>query len=129
MASQHGNLIQTILRYLDPTTASESGRGCSCSCALVVAGFHTGRGIVRHFFELATGEFKDPTETDDSRDVQAAEEPEEDAELREFYGRLKAAEIFEIDVNGERREWEPVREGENKDQAKRWCVCAVLVRR
>lgn len=115
MASQHANLVKTILRYLDPSRPD--------SCALVVAGFHTGRGIVRHFFEVATGEWTD----EDQEPEKGAQDQE--PELVEVQGRLKAAEIFEIDVNGTRRPWQPVREGENKDQTKRWCVCAVLVRR
>ncbi|EXJ62742.1 hypothetical protein A1O7_03180 [Cladophialophora yegresii CBS 114405] len=93
MPSQHGNLVKTIVDYLD-----ESRPG---SCALVVAGFHTGREIVRQFFE-------------DPEDVRSP---------------LRIAEIFEIDVNGVRRPWEPSRLGETKDGAKRWCVVAVLVRK
>ncbi len=116
MAAQHGNLVKTILHYLTPTSEHSGG----CACALVVAGFHTGREIVRHFFEVATGDWQVTKEQD---------EEEDDSEIAEVRGRLKAAEIFEVDVDGTRRPWLPVRPGENKDQAKRWCVCAVLVRR
>ncbi|KIX10465.1 uncharacterized protein Z518_01548 [Rhinocladiella mackenziei CBS 650.93] len=121
MPSQHVNLVKTTLRYLD---SSQSNASCAyaCACALVVAGFHTGRGIVRHFFEVATGEWKDEEKT-------SSEADNEDQELAEVQGKLKAVEIFEIDVNGSRRPWEAVRRGENKEQAKRWCVSAVLVKR
>ncbi|EXJ80341.1 hypothetical protein A1O1_08485 [Capronia coronata CBS 617.96] len=106
MPMQHVNLVKTILRYLEssPTAPAPSSSPSSQqhqpddqACVFVVAGFHTGRGIVRHFFKVQ--------------------------------GRLRAAEIFEIDVSGIRRPWLPVREGETKEQSKRWCVCAVLVRR
>jgi len=119
MPSQHGNLVKTLLHHLTPPRHGPNGIGGS---ALVVAGFHTGREVVRQFFETATGEWKleeDEEERDDEQD---------DADL-EVRGRLKAAEIFEVDVDGRRRPWLPVRPGEDKDQAKRWSVCAVLVRR
>ena len=90
MPSQHVNLTKTVVQYLD-----ENG------CALVVAGFHTGRGTVANFFAVV---------------------PEAEHGLR-------IEEIFEIDVEGNRREWCDKREGETRDSAKRWCVCAVLVQR
>lgn len=114
MPSQHANLVKTILHYLDAAQPD--------ACALVVAGFHTGREIVRNFFHIATGEWE-------NEKVDKEEAEEEDPELREVQGRLKAAEIFEIDVNGTHRPWQPVRIGEDKHLAKRWCVCAVLVKR
>lgn len=134
MPSQHVNLVKTILQYMDPaphtsssSTTSPAGSSNNTNsnnnCALVVAGFHTGRGIVRHFFEVATGEWRDENEDN------GGEAQDEDPELVEVQGRLKTAEIFEIDVNGVQRPWQPVRKGETKDLAKRWCVCAVLVRR
>ncbi|EXJ72066.1 uncharacterized protein A1O5_04569 [Cladophialophora psammophila CBS 110553] len=101
MRSQHVNLVRTILHYLRREDRSQHPASPTESCALVVAGFHTGRETVRHFFEAA----------------------------EDVTGHLRAAEIFEIDVNGLRRPWGPVRTGENKDQAQRWCVVAVLVRR
>ncbi|KAL2393239.1 hypothetical protein ABEF93_001712 [Exophiala dermatitidis] len=154
MPSQHVNLVKTVLRYLrstekgqpqpepstssPPTTISISPSTDSTvavavavtdgsqPCALVIAGFHTGRGIVRHFFEVATGEWID---TQSETPSPPEEDGVQDPELTQVQGQLKAAEIFEIDVNGVRRPWLPVREGETKDQAKRWCVVAVLVRR
>ncbi len=117
MPSQHVNLCKTILRYLDPLDPD--------SCALVVAAFHTGRSIVRNFFEVATGEYK--VENLEGRDED--EDEDVDEEIRAVKGKLRAAEIFEIDTNAVRRPWEPVRPKEDKHMAKRWCVCAVLVRR
>lgn len=110
MPSQHVNLVKTVLHYLDPNSPH--------SCALVVAGFHTGRGIVRQFIEIATGERSE--DSDASFD--------QDEEVLQVRGRLKAAEMFEIDVNGVRRPWKSIRQDENKVQAKKWCVCLVLVR-
>ncbi|KAG9777543.1 hypothetical protein KCU88_g4477, partial [Aureobasidium melanogenum] len=154
MPSQHLNLVKTVLWYLrstekgqpqpepepstssPPTTISISPSTDSTvavavtdgsqPCALVIAGFHTGRGIVRHFFEVATGEWID---TQSETPTPPEEDGDQDPEFTQVQGQLRAAEIFEIDVNGVRRPWLPVREGETKDQAKRWCVVAVLVRR
>ncbi|KAL2428978.1 hypothetical protein ABEF95_010958 [Exophiala dermatitidis] len=152
MPSQHVNLVKTVLRYLPseaptatspptstststsppPATATSTSTSPSTDstvaddsipCALVIAGFHTGRGIVRHFFEVATGEWIDTQSQENDQDQDT------DPELSQVQGQLRAAQIFEIDVNGLRRPWLPVREGETKDQAKRWCVVAVLVRR
>jgi hypothetical protein len=119
MPSQHANLCKTILHYLD--------RSDSDSCALVVAGFHTGRSTVRNFFEVATGDYKVENENQEAQ--HEGEDEGEDEETRAVKGRLRAAEIFEIDTNGVRRPWEPVRPKEDKHMTKRWCVCAVLVRR
>ncbi|KAK5258334.1 hypothetical protein LTR40_008093, partial [Exophiala xenobiotica] len=115
----HANLCKTILHYLEPSNPA--------SCALVVAGFHTGRSIVRKFFEVATGDYKVENENQEAQ--HEVEDEGEDEETRAVKGRLRAAEIFEIDTNGVRRSWEPVRPKEDKHMAKRWCVCAVLVRR
>ena len=87
-----------------------------------MAGFHTGRGVVSQFLEVATGEGESALRIEE-------DERGEDAKEKGVRGRLRAAELFEIDVNGVRRPWESVREGETKDEAKRWCVVAVLVRR
>jgi predicted nicotinamide N-methyase len=127
MPSQHENLVKTILTHLDPASSS--------SCALVVAGFHTGREVVRSFFEVATGDYALP-----AFDDEATREHTEAGMLRgksgggletsEIHGkgRLQAAQIFEIDVNDLRRPWQSERKGETKDAAKRWCVVAVLTR-
>ncbi|OAL35999.1 hypothetical protein AYO20_04660 [Fonsecaea nubica] len=144
MPSQHVNLVKTILRYLHRQEQQASGPAPPGppieSCALVVAGFHTGREIVRHFFEVATGDYRLPEEEEEEdareNDTRGEDKDKNDQDgdgeaqvAKEVQGRLRAAEIFEIDVNGLRRPWEPLRPGENKDQAKRWCVVAVLVRR
>lgn len=87
----------------------------------MIAGFHTGRAIVRNFFALATGH--------DSLPAEAA--PVSEDNVRELMtGELKLAQIFETDTSGNRRDWtwDSVREGEGKWEAKRWCVVGVLVR-
>lgn len=76
------------------------------SLALVIAGFHTGRRNVQDFFALATEE-----------------------DIGGTNGPLSIYEIYEIDVDGARREWQGERADEDKDQAKRWCVVGVLKRR
>ncbi|KAK4945181.1 hypothetical protein LTR10_015607 [Elasticomyces elasticus] len=114
MPSQHVNLVKTILHYLESSQKD--------ACAFVLAGFHTGRATVRRFFEIATGEWREEDQGGD-------EDEDEDEELRAVQGRLKAADIFEIDTNGVRRPWLPSRPGEDKQQTRRWTVCAVLVRR
>jgi hypothetical protein len=127
MPSQHENLTKTILTYLKPDSPS--------SCALVVAGFHTGREVVRSFFEVALGEYEIPEShsgvTKESAGIEVqGEQPcgGQKSNESDVKGRLLTAEIFEIDVDGLRRPWEAQREGETKDAAKRWCVVAVLVR-
>jgi hypothetical protein len=110
MPSQHTNLVKTILHYLDADPDA---------CALIVAGFHTGRPIVRNFFGIATNDWEPDEETDEIMD---------DDDIQEVLGKLKAVEIFEIDVDGNRRPWQPRRAEETKDSARRWCVCAVLVK-
>lgn len=146
MPEQHVNLVKTIHHYLDSDKDDGADPENNCRCALVVAGFHTGREILRHFFEVATGEYALPqpqTKPESSVDGQGNgegrekasehehqhEHEDETGEEQEMKGRLRCAEIFEIDVNGVRRPWEPVREGETKNIEKRWCVVAVLVRR
>ena len=120
MPSQHTNLVKTILHYLDDSR--------TYNCALVVAGFHTGREIVRQFLEIATGEYKLLSFTEgEAEEVKGQDD--ENTHSAEVQGRLRAAEIFEIDVDGLRRSWKLVRTGETKEAAKRWCVVAVLVRR
>jgi len=120
MPSQHVNLVKTVLHYLD--SDSDSSAPDACACALVIAGFHTGRGIVRHFFDVATGDYPDEEEREAQKD-------DPDPELEAVRGQLKAVSIFEIDVGGTLRPWQLVRPGEDRHQAKRWSVCAVLVKR
>jgi hypothetical protein len=99
MPSQHRNLVGTIARTL--------GRGQGC-CAIAVAGFHTGRGVVTAFLDIAEGRGRGDEEED--------------------LPPLRIVEIFEVDVDLKRRKWERERLGEGKEVAKRWCVVAVLVR-
>lgn len=120
MPSQHINLVKTVLHYLDDSSSENS--------ALVVAGFHTGREIVRQFLEVATGEYALPHPAQNESEETEGQDDDK-TESAEVQGHLRAAELFEIDVNGLRRPWEPVRPGETKEEAKRWCVVAVLVRR
>ena len=93
MPSQHINLIRTILRFLPPPNSdtgnsdsvdtrgdsqvaaieySESDTvGRDTPCALVIAGFHTGRKIVADFFNLATE--AQPSSTTPTRPPSSAE--------------------------------------------------------
>lgn len=130
MPMQHGNLLRSILSYLKDANV-DSGSviedKIAAPCALVLGGFHTGRSVVGDFMELATGhrsgnggKIVGEVGTRDGADV------DEHADIR---GRLKAAEVFEVDVHGMRRDWQPVRPYESKEQSKRWCICAILVRR
>ena len=163
MPSQHINLIRTILQYLPPakSSISQDSNGQSpqsqgdedVPCALVVAGFHTGRSIVSDFFGLATEPQSAPApptscasvtpEQSSSRSPPASQDEHDPATIntrsldlstltedeRQVCGKLRLAEIFEVDVDLNRREWRAVREGEVKWEAKRWCVVGVLVRR
>lgn len=95
MASQHENLVRTMRWFLDEKDPS--------SRVWVVAGFHTGRGIVAGFFETATRMGME-TEQIYERDLNA---------VTEDGGEVK-------------REWKPAREGEGPENRQRWCVVAVL---
>ena len=137
MASQHENIVKTISDYLrtkqdETRPRARDGPGTdeeaeeSIPSALVIAGFHTGRSTVARFFEIATGSAHSPSSTAtnmhkpgaDTNTVNVGESHE-----------LRAAELFEIDVDCKVRPWLPDREGESKDAAKRWCAVGVLVRR
>jgi hypothetical protein len=129
MPSQHGNILRTIRDFLDPTDSkvTTTSDPKSIPCALVVAGFHTGRAIVRDFFALATNHPSITTEPS------SPSSPSEDGSANgntNNNSHLKLATIFETDTSGNRREWiwDDVREGEGKWEAKRWCVVGVLVR-
>lgn len=119
MPSQHTTLVKTIDSYL----RLEQNQSGTVSCALVIAGFHTGRSIVGRFFEIATG-----SRTGSLTGHEVIDE-EEDEEVRAVKGLLTTAEIFEVDVDCNVRGWLPDRAGESKEQAKRWVVCAALVRK
>lgn len=115
MPSQHASLIRTIAQGL--STGPDS-------CAIVVAGFHTGRGTVRDFFDLAT------CRTDGGRggtenEVDSGRTAEGESGTR--LASLKIEEICEIDVDGHRRPWQNARPGEGKEESKKWCVVAILV--
>lgn len=114
MPSQHANLVRTVGRAL--------GEGDDC-CAIVVAGFHTGRGVVRDFFDVATGGRAGGDVAEGDR-VDGGKV----SDVGEQLLKLKVEEIFEFDVNGRRREWERAKPGEGKEEAKKWCVVAILVR-
>ncbi|KIW47065.1 uncharacterized protein PV06_02675 [Exophiala oligosperma] len=145
MHEQHVNICKTILDYLprhDDGHDDPDPVGDSSSCALFVASFPNGREIVRRFFDIATGEedIFSPAQAQSQNEVQANDDDvddehdeddddDDDEEVRSVKGKLKAVEIFEVDMNGVRRAWAPRRAGEDKYIANRWCVCAVLVRR
>jgi len=165
MSSQHTNIVKTIDSYLRAkqneaqTQAQESNsdeeekeeEGKSVSCALVIAGFHTGRSTVARFFKIATGSSSFPptstthTHTHTQVDTPAASareqtqisdsdkdsdsDEDEEEETSKMRGTLRAAELFEVDVDCNVRPWLPSRAGEDKHAAKRWCVVGVLVRR
>lgn len=127
LPSQHRNLVKTIDLWLrdcsTSTDDSNSSATSSLSCALVIAGFHTGRSTVASFFEIATGtDHKDETQ-DTHRGIPERQGNADDT------ANLSIAQIFEVDVNLSVRDWVTEREGETKEQLKRWCVCAVLVRK
>jgi hypothetical protein len=42
--------------------------------------------------------------------------------------KLSIAEIYENDMHGVRRPWLEYRANEDKEEAKKWCVMAVVVR-
>lgn len=97
MPSQHCNLISSLSHFLSRSPGA---------CALVVAGFHTGRNIVADFFthfSLANKE--------DGMTI-----------------GLTLAEIYESDMQGVRRAWQEIRPDESKEEANRWCVVAKIVR-
>lgn len=98
MPSQHGNLVHSIAHFLSKESSE--------ACALIVAGFHTGRNIVGDFF----GQFS----MCNDKDASAAE--------------LSIAEIYESDMNGTRRPWQEKRANESIEEAKWWCVVALIVR-
>lgn len=77
---------------------------------MVVAGFHTGRSTVAAFFDIATACGDENNDEDSSNSAE-----------------LRIEEIYEIDVDGNRRKWERLRAGEGMVEAKRWCVVALLV--
>lgn len=98
MRSQHRNLACSIAHFL--------AKECPQACALVIAGFHTGRQILADFFR----QFQPTSENDGDRED------------------LVIAEIYESDMCGTRRPWCDQRANEVKQDVKKWCVIAVIVR-
>jgi len=88
--SQHHNLARSMLHFLSPDPKSR---------VFVIAGFHTGRAKLAHFFEKAIVEVG-----------------------------LTIEEIFEMEADGKRREWKPSAVEESIEQRKRWLVMARLMR-
>ena len=157
MPSQHINLIKTILQFLPLSSTKADGpqagpeedqhksQTTDFPCALVIAGFHTGRRIVSDFFSLATEsqpspqreESQTPNMGNDAKyklpDPATANTISIDPSTltpseRSACGILRLASIFEVDVEGNVRAWEKERVGEGKWDAKRWCVVGVLIR-
>ena len=138
MPSQHANLVKTIDGYLAAQAQQDQAQANATSmpCALVIAGFHTGRSTLARFFKIATGSSTlsltpgapDRTQT---ADLDSPSDEDEDEELKTLstHAPLHAAELFEIDVDRNVRPWQPSRAGEDKHAAKRWCVVGILVRR
>lgn len=95
MVSQHENLVRTMRWFLDEKDP--------LSRVWVVAGFHTGRGIVAGFFETAT---------------------RMGMEIEQIYERDL---VGMAEDGGEvTREWKTAREGEGPENRQRWCVVAIL---
>lgn len=126
MPWQHENIIKTVDMWLrcpgtDSKTGQESSTSTTTPCALVVAGFHTGRSVVASFFQLLSDAPQtNPEQTQTSASASASGPPPP---------LLSIAEIFEVDADLNRRAWASERPGESRAAAARWCVCAVLVRR
>jgi EEF1A N-terminal glycine/lysine methyltransferase len=99
MPSQHHNLVRSITHFLSKQSPE--------ACALVVAGFHTGRSIVADFLK----QFPTLIGMGDTRE------------------KLVVADVYESNMNGARRPWQGNRADEDKEELKRWCVVAVIVRR
>ena len=69
------------------------------SCVFVIAGFHTGQAKLAHFFQEAIVEVG-----------------------------LTIEDIFEMDADGERREWKPSTAKESIGERNKWLVVARLMR-
>lgn len=78
------------------------------------------------FFEIATGEVRlDDDDNSNNNDDGSKDDDKGDGGA----ASLSIAQIFEVDVDLNVREWVAEREGETKQDLKRWCVCAVLVKK
>ena len=158
MSSQHESLISSILHFLKPISSAQEDRrqaesspsagksnpevsnqsypvGPSKPCALVVAGFHTGRTILAWFFSKATDRglvIEEIWEVDLGNLNRSDELSNSDTAADESSGETRGASglgnIQNDGVRGRRRPWLPNREGESKEDAKRWCVVAVLTK-
>lgn len=150
MPSQHTNIVKTIDSYLRAKQSEaqiqaqdrdEEDKEKSVPCALVIAGFHTGRSTVARFFKIATGsssfpptsststQVETPAASAQEQDQTSDSDKDEDDEIKKTRDTLRAAELFEVDVDCNIRPWLPSRAGEDKHAAKRWYVVGVLVRR
>lgn len=90
LASQNQNLARSMLHFLSPDPSAR---------VFVIAGFHTGRARLAHFFE----------------------------EVVDQEG-LEVEEIFEMDADGRRRSWKADRTEEGVGERKKWLVLARLKR-
>jgi EEF1A N-terminal glycine/lysine methyltransferase len=89
---EHENLVKSMLHFLCSDEAQRAK-------VWVAAGFHTGRAVVRDFFDIAGR------------------------------GGLAAERIWERNSkSGEEREWAGERDGEGFGERKVWCVMAILRR-
>jgi Lysine methyltransferase len=91
LAGQHENLAKSMLHFL---SRDEDAR------VFVIAGFHTGRGRLTHFFEETVPE-----------------------------NGLQIESIFEMDADGRRRDWRADVGEEHIGERKKWVVVATLRRR
>ena len=90
LAGEHRNLAVSMRHFLSPEPAAR---------VFVVAGFHTGRAKLAHFFCAVLGE-----------------------------EGLEIDSIFEMDADGRRREWQPDAPEEAIGERNKWLVVARLKR-
>jgi len=90
LAAQHRSLARSMAHFLTPGADAR---------VFVVAGFHTGRAKLAHFFREVIGE-----------------------------EGLAVDDIFEMDVDGRRREWDPDAAEEPIGERNKWLVVARLKR-
>lgn len=144
MPSQHANLVRTIKHFLrpvpaptptptppspspNPSNSPPTPLSGSPPCALLVAGFHTGRGVVAEFFRTATAPSPPPSTSSTTQPPASASAAAAEAEDS---GQLTLASLHELDVSdGTEREFlleERHGEGRGREEDRRWCVVGVL---
>ena len=159
LSSQHDNLITSILHFLKPlapqaqsvniTSDNENVDPFRSSpylppCALVIAGYHTGRNIVSLFFTNAQSRgltVQEIWEIDVGNagstieDFQAYQyEPngnntdKEKSSFQRCDSGVNLGDIQQDGIPGYRRPWLPHRENEDKEQARKWVVVAILTK-